>query len=448
LQLVWMLVILERNWRLHYLETRAKEALVEQQKTLVALLCNEMKQPLQVIGDFLGELVQRSYDPSKIEVGSSAESMIKKLLPGAIKGTTMLVDIVENCHHLAKFESGTYKQQRDVVNVHELAKSCLAMHSRERDAGLKLHLECPEDLVIISDRRLWQHALMNLIGNAVKFTMLEKPAPVGTPRVTVRITRTSEAHLRVEVTDTGPGITSGDQEVVFKVFAQACRGFAAQGLGSGLGLHLSAQIIRMLRGELELASPLVDGRGTSFHFDLPFVEYEAPVTPKAESMRDLRILPPEFKILIIEDDDLNVLVMQTSLEIGLKDYCGTTARVTRTRTAEEALLLIGYGEVCPFDMLVIDEHMEPAGGVMKGTRLVNIMAGREILGRRPILAIASCTSDDLTENARYREIGANIVWTKPYPGMALMVSDIVGCWLDHCPSNTNDDDSTLMWGDL
>jgi len=437
---------------------------------------NEMKKPLQVIGEFLDELVQRSYDPSKIELGSSAESMIKKLLPGAIKGTTMLVDIVENCHHLAKFESGTYKQQRDVVNVHELAKSCLAMHSRERDAGLKLHLECPEDLVIISDRRLWQHALMNLIGNAVKFTMLEKPAPVGTPRVTVRITRTSEAHLRVEVTDTGPGIKSGDQEVVFKVFAQACRGFAAQGLGSGLGLHLSAQIIRMLRGELELASPLVDGRGTSFRkfparaprplpwshlahpcmpscfpladFDLPFVEYEAPVTPKAGSMRDLRILPPEFKILIIEDDDLNVLVMQTSLEIGLKDYCGTTARVTRTRTAEEALLLIGYGEVCPFDMLVIDEHMEPAGGVMKGTRLVNIMAGREILGRRPILAIASCTSDDLTEYARYRESGANIVWTKPYPGMALMVSDIVGCWLDHSPSNTNDDDSTLMWGDL
>ena len=226
-----------------------------------------MKKPLRLIGDFLNEVTQYGIntdsDATRSEATSQAESMMKQLLPAAIKGTTMLVDIVENCHHLAKFESGTYEQQRDVVNVHEVAKACLAMHSRERAAGLLVELECPNDLVIVSDRRLWQHALMNLIGNAVKFTMHEKPAPVGIPCVTVRITKI-DAHLRIEVTDTGPGISSRDQEVVLVKFAQACRGFAAQGLGSGLGLHLAAQIIRMLRGKLHLASPLLDGRGTSF----------------------------------------------------------------------------------------------------------------------------------------------------------------------------------------
>ena len=184
----------------------------------------------------------------------------------------------------------------------------------------------------------------------------------------------------------------------------------------------------------------------SADFTVPFVPYETPETPKPQGTRELRILPPQLNILIVVDDDLNVLVMQTSLEIGLKDYCGTTANVTRTRTAEEALSLIGCGEVFPFDLLIIDKHMEPAGGIMKGTRLVDVMSRREIVGRRPILVIASCTSDDPTENARLRSTGANIVWPKPYPGMALMVSDIVGCWLDHTVSDG--ENSLLMWGDL
>ena len=183
---------------------------------------------------------------------------------------------------------------------------------------------------------------------------------------------------------------------------------------------------------------------------MPFVPYEKPVTPKPQATLELRILPPQMNILIVEDDDLNVLVMQTSLEIGLKDYCGTTAKVTRTRTAEEALSLIGFGEVCPFDLLVIDEHMEPAGGIMKGTRLVEVMTRRKISGRRPILSIASCTSDDPIEFARLRSTGANFVWPKPYPSMAQMMSDIVGCWLDHTVSDAaaSERETQLMWGDL
>ena len=58
------------------------------------------------------------------------------LLPDALTSTSILVDIVANCRHLAKFESGTYVQQNDVVNLRDLASSCLAMHGRAREAGL------------------------------------------------------------------------------------------------------------------------------------------------------------------------------------------------------------------------------------------------------------------------------------------------------------------------
>jgi C4-dicarboxylate-specific signal transduction histidine kinase len=115
-------------------------------------------------------------------------------------------------------------------------------------------LHCPAELAIVSDRLLWRHVLMNLIGNAVKFTMHhEQPREnVSPPRVVVRIERDQHdpGMLRVEVSDNGPGIGAADQAFIFS---------------SGLGLHLSAKIVQVLHGQLDLTSPLqVGGRGTRF----------------------------------------------------------------------------------------------------------------------------------------------------------------------------------------
>ena len=214
---------------------------------------------LQGKGVLLEQLLASASEPRPSQNMISKEAALRRLLPDATQSTVMLGDIVEKCRQLAKFESGTYQQQRDVVNLRELAKSCMAIYSRERTAGLELELECPVDLVITSDRRLWQHALMNLIGNAVRFALHEDPAPARS-RVTVRIARVGDGRLRVEVIDTGLVNASTSSGSAFGI-----RELAAQKLGSsGLGLHLSAQIVRMLHGKLDAVSPLGDGRGSSF----------------------------------------------------------------------------------------------------------------------------------------------------------------------------------------
>ena len=237
----------------------------------------EIKNPLNVVVFFLSELgTCTGTDPSAQQNGTTSvdrSSQSAHLFPDAINSVRLLVEIVENCRQLANVDSGTYALQEEELDLRQMVESCIGLFGREREAGLLFDLCCPAELTIVSDRLLWRHVLMNLIGNAVKFTIhgrsngtqLMATDVVDAPRVTVRIERVERSFVRVEVLDNGPGVDVGDQAKIFGKFAQASRGFKAQGLGSGLGLHLSAKMIQLLRGELKLTSPLKPlGCGSSF----------------------------------------------------------------------------------------------------------------------------------------------------------------------------------------
>ena len=296
--LVWTF---EREQRFDSLEGMAKDQQVMEEKMLAALLCHEIKNPLNVVNFFLGVLEkeqqqQQQQQQQHLRVAEAAEGSgggsapsglhealqqaveavqagesgaactnadlnkflgrqraLLHLLPGAIHSTEVMVDLVENCRHLAKVDSGTYAPQEEELDLRQMAESCLGVFGREREAGLVFDLHCPAELAIVSDRLLWRHVLMNLIGNAVKFTMHSKLREhISSPRVAVRIERDQHdpGKLRVEVSDNGPGIGAADQALIFS---------------SGLGLHLSAKIVQVLHGQLDLTSPLqVGGRGTRF----------------------------------------------------------------------------------------------------------------------------------------------------------------------------------------
>jgi CheY-like chemotaxis protein len=230
----------------------------------------------------------------------------------------------------------------------------------------------------------------------------------------------------------------------------------------------------MLRGKLELVSPLRHGRGASFSFSIPCTfateagagapcqeghgahtanvasavaalaagERSVPPPPQPQQKQQKQQqpqqqqqlllplpqapVPAQLRVLLVEDDDLNVLVMQTSLQAGMKSEFGTDVLVTRAHTAEEALVLVG--DVCAFDLIVVDQHMEPAGGVMKGSQLVEILGARHCApgARRPVLCIASGNADvGSAETIAFLTAGASIVWGKPYPGTGRIVADIV-----------------------
>jgi len=145
-------------------------------------------------------------------------------------------------------------------------------------------------------------------------------------------------------------------------------------------------------------------------------------------------VPSELRVLLVEDDDLNFLVMQSSLAMGFSQAHGTAVKVQHSRTAEEALKLIGDSNECGFDLIVADQHMEMAGGVMKGSELVAVLSARRKgvwrdLAMPPVLAIASGDMGD-TEAMSSHEwrggaCGADIFWCKPIPRSSQLVADIV-----------------------
>ena len=110
--------------------------------------------------------------------------------------------------------------------------------------------------------------------------------------------------------------------------------------------------------------------------------------------------------------------------------------MTHSHTAEEALALIGNSTTCAFDVIVVDQHMEMAGGVMKGSELVAVLSGRREdvwrnLRSMPVLIIASGDTDDALGLEQRAGISGcvDIWWTKPYPRSSQLVADIVPCLL-------------------
>jgi signal transduction histidine kinase/DNA-binding response OmpR family regulator len=492
--LIWTF---EREQRYDFLEIMAEEQVVNEEKMLAALLCHEIKNPLTVMDFFLGRLKEQQQQQQQQqqrrqqqqqqqqlkaaageagEVGEGGGSgatapnnglhealqaalavcepgadsamllgrqrALIQLLPDAIQCTNVMVDLVENCRHLAKVESGTYTPREEELDLQQLAESCLGLFGREREAGLVLDLHCPAGLTIVSDRLLWRQVLVNLVGNAVKFTMLNQPLEhVSPPRVVVRIDRddVNPEMLRVEVSDNGPGIDLVDQAFIFGKFSQAgTHGFRApQGLSSGIGLHLSVTIVQMLHGKLDLLSPVgADGRGTRFGFVVPCTFVQKKEQSDSVLLRDHAPAPfntsfmdsaacRELRFLLVEDDDMNCLIMRKSIEAGFHKLSGgtVTTAITHARNGEEAMRLVGNGPTCAFDVVICDQHMETSGGVMKGTEFVQALRAL-MFPHTPVVVLASGNTEEADVTA-YRACGADTVWSKPYPSALQLTSDVV-----------------------
>ena len=194
---------------------------------------------------------------------------------------TLLNDILD----LSKIEAGRLTPQNNAFELQTFARSVVEIFGETCEhKGLVLTLKTPEPpLYVVTDERKLRQVLMNLLGNAVKFT--------DRGRVSLTITRASlepgNCHYAFEVSDTGIGVPPEMREAIFDPFRQAPEG-AARG-GTGLGLALSRQFVEMLRGKLEYQP---NGRGSSFSFSIPLPPADLPAVRAPERVERPRIPAP------------------------------------------------------------------------------------------------------------------------------------------------------------
>jgi len=235
-----------------------------------------------------------------------------------------LLQLINDVLDLSKIEAGNLSLNPESFELgRELQDVARLMRQRAESKGLQLDLllELPQPCWIQADRQKLGQVLLNLLGNAIKFT------PQGRVRLCAGL---GEVGWVAEIEDSGPGLTREEQAELFEPFRQGASG-QAQG-GTGLGLALSRRLAEAMGGALTLES--TPGQGTRVRLRLPLVPIEVPADADSPLAPRLRLLPregkPACRLLVVEDDpDSRNILVQTLAALG--------AQVLQAGQGEEAL---------------------------------------------------------------------------------------------------------------
>jgi len=310
-----------------------------------------------------------------------------------------LLTIIDDLLDFSKIEAGMFRIETGGFSLAEQIDQALALLSPRAQAGrLTLESDLPSDLPaqLCGDAGRIQQVLVNLLGNAVKFTekggvvVAVQPRPPSAP---------GQYAFRIEVRDTGIGITAEQQARLFQPFTQADGSMTRKYGGTGLGLAISRQLLDLMGGRIGLESE--PGRGSVFWFELelPLGEEGAQISHPMLSPRPPAERPGR-KILVAEDNAANQLVIRLLLDkLGLGcDIVGDGQAVIERLAAGD------------YAAVLMDCQMPELDGY-EATRMIRAGAAGE--GRRRIPVVALTAHAMASDRQKCLEAGMNEYISKP-----------------------------------
>ena len=360
------------------------EAAARVKSEFLANMSHELRTPLNGVLGYAQLLRRdRSLAPSQFEAIDSIITCGEHLL-------NLINDVLD----LSKIEAGRIDIEIMPTDLSQLVSDMkLLVLEAARKKGLELDCDVDPDLPrrVLIDGRHVRQVLLNLLGNAVKFT------EHGSVRLS--IVRENTSQVRFEVIDTGIGIEPEDTEVIFESFRQTHTGVVAG--GSGLGLAISRKLVRAMGGELCVESEL--RRGSRFWFDLTLVadekSAESELTESAiDHDNDLRLAPgQEVTVLVVDDSTINRRIMSSLLDVA-------GFRTLRATDGAEAIRIAHEQQP---DLILMDLRMNGVDGFEATKRLRSSASTAAI----PIIAVTA--SPGVNNRERALEAGCNAFLPKP-----------------------------------
>jgi signal transduction histidine kinase/CheY-like chemotaxis protein len=384
------------------------EAANDAKSQFLANMSHEIRTPLTAVLGFAETILERGADLAE------AQRCGRIIL----RNGDHLLQVINDILDLSKIEAGRLEVERMPMDLLPLiADVVTAMDVRARPRGLSVTAEFtgPVPARIHSDPTRVRQVLLNLLGNAVKFT------ESGGVRIRVALDRTADtsSQLRCDVIDSGIGMTPEQQSLLFQPFSQADVSMARRFGGTGLGLSISRQLARMLGGDITFFS--APGAGSTFTLlldtgpiarggllDSPERDFAALHNGGTE--RRAEELSVQGRLLLADDGPDNQLLISTLLR---KWGADVTVCDNGAAALDLALESLRAGE--PFDCILMDMQMPEMDGYEATRRLRSSGYGGPIIaltanamGSDRELCLAAGCSDYATKPINRRELAAQI----------------------------------------
>ena len=299
------------------------------------------------------------------------------------QSTHGLLKIINHVLDISKIEAGQMDLDTSTTDLRALCASLHArFHLQAKQADVVLRCGCTGNvpLAVESDEGLLEQVLVNLVGNALKFThrgsvTLNIECPRKTP---------AGAELNFQVIDTGIGISKEKQKTIFEKFTQADGSTKRMYGGTGLGLAISKQLVELMGGTIGIIS--THGHGSTFFFSLVLPQSSHPARPKDPENGQVPEIRKGIKVLLVEDNKVNQKVATAILH---KAGC----EVDAVENGQDAIQQVR--KATNYDIVLMDCQMPVMDG-FEATRQIRNMPGS--LKNIPIIAItAHAMNDDRQE---------------------------------------------------
>ena len=370
------------------------EAGARAKSDFLATMSHEIRTPMNGVMGMLTLLLDTGLTPAQRERATIARNSARRLL-------TVINEILE----FSKLDAGKVELERTPLTLGVLIVGVLDLFGDEAAAkGLSLRAEMDANVPpdIIGDPTRLQQVLVNLIGNAVKFTDRGEVRL----RISVEAEAPGVADLRFEVCDTGVGIAAEAQDRLFERFTQADSSTTRMYGGSGLGLAICKGLVEVMDGRIGVDSE--PGRGSRFWFTVPLVAADAAEFAEDKDELEIELPGPGLRILLADDNPTNQRIVELMLEAYgyIIDIAGN---------GQEAVNLIRSG--LPYDLILMDVQMPVMDGPT-ATRAIRAMSAP--IRTVPIIAL---TANVLPEQHQsYLAAGMDDFVGKPIEVEALLVA--------------------------
>ncbi len=367
------------------------EAANRAKSTFLANMSHELRSPLNVILGFC-QLMSRS---------ATLPAEHRTNLATVNRSGQHLLTLIDNILDLSKIEAGCVALSPTDFDLYSLLEEIQAMFQlRAERKALQLHWNYSDDLprYICADKLKLRQVLINLVGNAIKFTV----------QGSVHLTATQKAaspegwQLQFAVADTGPGIPPEDCDRLFEAFHQTATGRAAQE-GTGLGLAIAHNFVQLLGGHLSVRSQV--GCGTCFEFDLqatPATTAQPEAFNSEHPVIGLAPDQPDYRLLIVDDlTDNRELLKQLLAPLGFQ-----------IRTAADGAAAIACWQQWQPQLIWMDIRMAGLDGC-EATRQIRALEAAHPHGPRTrIIALTASVLDE--QRASVLAAGCDDFLSKPW----------------------------------